>query len=400
MLRQLAELVHVAQQGRHAAGTPLADAVQADGHKGMLDIGVHETTRYGLSKGQQVFLRQGQGGNDFIIQGLLHEGLDHGIIHGIQHVVIAAQVGSRHKGGVSTVQDAHLALLVGLLVIGVDDRHAAVRQGQFLGNVLGGFDDPQAEGFCRDKDAILIAQLVPNGLILSTGIAGHDTVHQGGGEHAGIFQPLLELFAQVPQLGQRHDALLQHDAVVVDQLHRQDDQALVLSIVEVLGTLKQQLGQLAGIGMGRAVLELVRFVQHNAGFRGVADDEAQRIQLGIGCILFVVGIGIHSVGHRGHHTVELHRLAIYQTTKQHGVTVVLLLKGREQGAHLDGLHQHDITIEIGLLVGNVDHVINKSAQEVTLTELQYSNRTHRSILHGSCETFHFISLLMLMLHVV
>ena len=145
--------------------------------------------------------------------------------------------------------------------------------------------------------------------------------------------------------------------------------------------------------MRRAVLELVRFIQHNAGFRGVADNEAQRIQLGIGRILLVIGIGIHSVSHGGHYTVKLHRLAIHQTAQQHGVAVVLLLKGREQGAHLDGLHQHDITIEVSLLIGDVNHVVNKSTQKVTLTELQYTNRTHRGILHGSRETFHCISLL-------
>ena len=64
------------------------------------------------------------------------------------------------------------------------------------------------------------------------------------------------------------------DAVVIDELHGQNDQALVGGIPKRLGALIEELAQLARIGIRRAEVKAVAFVQHNARLGGVAHDKA------------------------------------------------------------------------------------------------------------------------------
>lgn len=169
--------------------------------------GLRKRPRDRLGERRQIRLGQGQRRDDLVVERLLHEGGNHRVIHRVQHDVIAALEGSRDEGRVRAVEDSHLALLVRLLIISIDDGQPALRQGQFVGKVAGGFDDPQTEGFSGVQQVVLIAQLLPNRLILAARIAGHDAVNKRGGEHARRLQPLLELLAQRPLLCQRLDAL-------------------------------------------------------------------------------------------------------------------------------------------------------------------------------------------------
>ena len=355
----------------------------------MLDEGIAEAPRDRFGERHQIRLGQRQRRDDLVVERLLHEGGNHRVVHRVQHDVIAALEGSGDEGRVRAVEDSHLALLVRLLIISVDDGQPALRQGQFVGKVAGGFDDPQTEGFSGVQQVVLIAQLLPNCLILAARIAGHDTVNKRGGEHARRLQPLLELLAQRPLLRQRLDALFQHDAVVVNQLDRQDDESLVLRIAECFGALEEELRQLAGVGFGRAEGELIRLVQHDAGFGRVADDEAQRRQLGVIGVVRIVRIRIHGVGHGRDHARLLHRLTVHQTAQHDRVAVILFLERREQRTHLNRLHQRDRAVEVALLVGNINHVIHKGAQEVAFPELQHLDRADRRGRHRSIQTFHF-----------
>ena len=354
---------HIAKQAGHAPGAPLGNAVEADGKQRVLDIGILKPARDRLGKGHQVFFRQAEGGDDLIIKGFLHESQDHGVVHGVEHVVISAQERGGHKRGVRAIENAHLALLVGLLVVGEDHRKAAVRQGQLAGDVLFGFDHPQGKGLARYQQPVLIAQLLPDGFRFVAGIAGNDTVHQRGGKDARLVKPGFKALSQLPQPGQGLDAALEGDTVIVDELHRQDDQALVGGIAECLGALVEKLAQFARIGVGRAEVESVAFVQHNA-------------------------IGIHRIADRGDRAAHLHGLAVHQAAQQHGIAAVLLVKG-VQVVKGYGLNQHDVSVEVYFFIGDIDHVIHKGTKKVAFSELQHTNGPFGGFEHSGIQSIHW-----------
>ena len=388
VLGQLVLPFHIAKQAGHAAGAPLGNAVEADGKQRVLDIGILKPARDRLGKGHQVLFGQAEGGDDLVVEGFLHEGLDHAVVHGVEHVVITAQERGGHERGVRPIENAHLALLVGLLVVGEDHRKAAVRQGQLAGDVLFGFDHPQGKGLARYQQPVLITQLLPDGFRFVAGIAGNDTVHQRGGKDARLVKPGFKALAQLPQPGQGLDAALEGDTVIVDELHRQDDQALVGGIAECLGALIEELAQLARIGVGRAEIKPVAFVQHNARFGGVAYDKAQGVQPGIGRVLLIFAVGVHRIADRCDRAAHLHGLAVHQSAQQHGVSAVLLVKG-VQVTKGYGLNQHDVSVEVCFFIGDIDHVIHKGTKKVAFSELQHTNGPFGGFEHSGIQSIHW-----------
>ncbi len=194
MRRQLARLFNIAKDARQAAGAPLGNAVQADGQERMTDEGIFKPPRDRLRKGHQILLGQRQGGDDLIIQGALHEFLNQRVLHSLQHIVIPALEGGGDKGRMRAVQDTHLALLIGALVVRKDDGQAALRQGQDVAQITRGFNDPKRKRFARNQQPVLIAKAFPDSLAvgLIPRIARHDAVNQGRRENARLVQPLLK----------------------------------------------------------------------------------------------------------------------------------------------------------------------------------------------------------------
>ena len=378
-LGQLLLLLDVSQEGRHVAGLPLGGGVQGDAHQLVVDEGVVEAVLNSRGKVLQILLVQRQGGDDLLVQHLVHEAADGVVVHAVTHNVEAGQICAQNEAGVCTVQDADLALLVGGNIGHDHDVHAGLLERQLVLQLSGAFDDPHAEHFAHVQSGIMVAVGLFHGsqFLGIADAARNDAVHQSGAEGVGVVHPVDEGSVQVPVLGVVVAALLQLLAVVVDQLAGQDGQTLVSSAVECLVALKQHAGQLCGEAVGRNLIELaVTLRVGDAGFSGVGNDG---LEIGRTCqfqhfVPLAVDVGAHTVGHAGDHALCIDLLALLAAAQVQGVQALLLVDPvRHLGEVADGLHQLDLAVVAGLLVCNIVEVVHESAQEVALAELHHLN---------------------------
>ena len=366
---QLAQALIILGEAGHDPGLPLGGGVQGDVQELMVNVGVIEPVDDGAGELGELVFRQVQGGDDLVEDGLIHEVADGGVLHALADDVLAGQVGTQHHGGMGTVEDADLALLVGGVVVHHDDGQAGLLEGELVLDPLGALDDPEAEDLGGVDDVILVAQLPADGLGLLAGIAGDDAVHQGGAEHVLPIHPGGEVILQAPELDILLDAALQLVAVMVDELAGQDDKALQA----LLPAPVQEHGELAGEAGRRRIVKLAGGVEDDAGLGGVGHQEAEVGILGLIQQTLEVLIGVIAALDAGDDTLAVHLLAILAAPEEQGVQALL---GVDHGskARGDGLGQHHLAVEAGLLVHHVDEIIHESAEEVALAELQHLHR--------------------------
>ena len=135
--------------------------------------------------------------------------------------------------------------------------------GQDLGPLLFALDDPEVKDFGGDQALVLIAQLFCKIVQLISGITGDNAVHQGRAEVVVLLHPAQELLAELPLPGVLQNDTLKVGAVVVNQLHRQEQQATVVGASKGLDRK----------GVGGTVFQLVTGVIGNAGLGGVGDND-------------------------------------------------------------------------------------------------------------------------------
>ena len=374
-LGQLLLLVDVGQEGRHVAGLPLGGGVQGNAHQLMVDERVVEAVLHGGSELFQILLVQRQGGDDLLVQHLVHEAADGIVVHAVTHDVKTGQVCAQNETGVGTVQDADLALLVGGDIGHDHDVDAGLLERQLVLQTCGALDDPHAEHFTHVQYGVVVAVDFLHGsqLLRVTDAARNDTVHQGGAEGVGVVHPVDEGSVQVPVLGVVVAALLQLLAVVVDQLAAQDDQALVGSAVESLVALVQHAGELCGEAVGGHLVELaVALGVRNASLGGVGYNRFQILRAGQSqhFVPLAINVGAHAVGHAGDHALGIDLLALLAAAQVQGVQALLLVDPvRHLGEVADGLHQLDLAVVASLLIGDIIEIIHESTQEVAFAEL-------------------------------
>ena len=145
--------------------------------------------------------------------------------------------------------------------------------GQDLGPLLFALDDPEVKDFGGDQALVLIAQLFCKIVQLISGITGDNAVHQGRAEVVVLLHPAQELLAELPLPGVLQNDTLKVGAVVVNQLHRQEQQATVVGASKGLEALIQESTDLGRKGVGGTVFQLVTGVIGNAGLGGVGDND-------------------------------------------------------------------------------------------------------------------------------
>ena len=346
----------------------------------MVDERVVEAVLHGGSELFQILLVQRQGGDDLLVQHLVHKAAHGVVVHAVAHDIKACQISAQHKAGVCAVQDADLALLIGGNVGHDHDVDAGLLERQLVLQTCGALDDPHAEHFAHVQSGIVVAVgLFQSGQFLRvTDAARNDAIHQSGAEGVGGVHPVDEGGLQIPILGVVVAALLQLLAVVVDQLAAQDDQALVGSAVEGLVALIQHTGQLCREAVGGHLVErAVALGVSNAGLGGVGYNGLQLFGAGQSqhFVPLAVHIGAHTVGHAGDHALGIDLLALLAAAQVQGVQALLLVDPvRHLGEVADGLHQLDLAVVAGLLVGDIIEIVHECAQEVPLAKLHDLDR--------------------------
>ena len=374
-LGQLLLLLDVSEEGRHIAGLPLGGGVQGDAHQLVVDEGVVETILHSGCEVLQILLVQRQGGDDLLVQHLVHEAADGVVVHAVTHDVKTGQICAQNEAGMGTVQDADLALLVGGNVRHDHDVDASLLERELVLQTGRALDDPDAEDFADVQNSIMVAVglFQSSQLLRVTDAARNDAVHQSGAEGVGVVHPIDEGSVKVPVLCVVVAALLQLFAVVVDQLAGQDDQTLIGSAVEGLVALIQHAGQLCGEAVGGHLIELaVALVVSDASLGGVGYNSLQLLRAGQlqHFVPLVAHVGADAVGHAGDHPLCIDLLALLAAAQIQGVQALLLVDPvGHLGEVADGLHQLDFAVVARFFVGDIIEVVHESAQEVALAEL-------------------------------
>ncbi len=211
----------------------------------MFDIRIVKTGNDCVCKLFQLLFGKRQRGNYLVKNRLHHKALDIRILHGLQHDIIACQIRSKYKGSVRAIQNTNLALLVWFLVVSKDNRQSCIRKRELLTDILIALDNPKGKRLARHQNSILISQIRPNGLYLVPRITGNNPVHQRRGKNTRLVHPDSKSFLQSPEPDKLHHTFLQHNTVIINQLHRQHNKSLFLIAMEKPVSLIQKFRQLA-----------------------------------------------------------------------------------------------------------------------------------------------------------
>ena len=217
----------------------------------------------------------------------------------------------------------------------------------------------------------MIAELFLILRCLGPRIAGHDAVDERAGDDAVIVHPGLELRLEIPELDVLVDAVLEVLAVMVDELDRQHDEALVMSTVERLESAIEELGQLGRIGFRRRIGQFLRALVYDAGLSRVRYDELQRIDIGQRDHLLIVAVGAYDLIDAFDDAVLFIGFAVLIAAQADGIEILLLF---EEALHagavlLDRDDEHRAGVEAIGLIGAVYTIVDKRAQEIALAEL-------------------------------
>lgn len=123
----------------------------------MLDEGVGETLQHGSAE-LAVVLGIADSGDDLLKDALFQEGADSLVLHALTHSGQAVQMGAQYHGGVASVQDADLSLLIRMHVVGPYDVVAGLLEGQLV--LVMAADYPQVENLCGVDQLVFVADLL------------------------------------------------------------------------------------------------------------------------------------------------------------------------------------------------------------------------------------------------
>ena len=211
-----------------------------------------------------------------------------------------------------TVEQSHLALVVRRLAGNEQHVQAGFVCREFFCDLGRGLDYPEVEDFRLVQQIVLVSNPLAELLGSVAGIARHDAVHQSGIHATGGLEPVAESFAKVPKIYILEDALLQVFAVLKNQLAGEDYETFALVALEILVTVIQQLGQLAGIGACGSVGKLAGGIERDAGLGGIGDHETHLGLLCKGQICLEIFVGVEASGHHIYQIHTVHRLAVLQ----------------------------------------------------------------------------------------
>ena len=264
------------------------------------------------------------------------------------------------------VQDAHLALLVLHDIARKDCVELARCERQLRSDLLIS-DDPEGERLRLIEECVAVAELLLVCGGLRARIADNDAVNERVGEAARRIEPCGEVCGEVPELYILQDAAPQLLSVVLDKLDGQHVEPLVRRAAVVLESCVEELRELRGKCLRRAVGERAGGVEDDACLRRVGDDEAQRVQLRELHIGVVVGVRAQDAVDAFHDAVLLVGRALLLTAQADGVEV--LLRGELRALARDGDDDGDVRVQTVLLVRDIDGVVDEGAEEVPLAEL-------------------------------
>ena len=289
----------------------------------MVDEWIAESVRDSGGKCQKIIFWKIQGRDDFVINGSMEKFADHRIVHAVSYDILAGQISAEYEGGMRTIQNANLSLLIRLVIVCDQNWKICLVDREFLQDRLWSLNDPEAERFSGIEQLILIAKLSADCVRFLAWVSGHDTVDQRRTEQIFFPDPVRKCSAELPLVGIAQDAVLQLFSIIINQLTGKNQEAFSLLHSEFLKPAVKKLRQLSGKRAGRSVSKLTGRIVYDTGFSCVGDEKTQ---LRVGSTvhqLFIIALGIQAAADAGYDARLCLCLTILTATKQKGIESVL-----------------------------------------------------------------------------
>ena len=200
---------------------------------------------------------------------------DHRIVHAVSYDILAGQISAEYEGGMRTIQNANLSLLIRLVIVCDQNWKICLVDREFLQDRLWSLNDPEAERFSGIEQLILIAKLSADCVRFLAWVSGHDTVDQRRTEQIFFPDPVRKCSAELPLVGIAQDAVLQLFSIIINQLTGKNQEAFSLLHSEFLKPAVKKLRQLSGKRAGRSVSKLTGRIVYDTGFSCVGDEKTQ-----------------------------------------------------------------------------------------------------------------------------
>ena len=188
-LREFALALEIGLQSGEVTGLEFREGVEHDARDEMLHKGVDKALQHVAGELDELLFRQVEGREEFLVHHLTHITPDLRILAAFLYGIQPAEVADRRKDGVGTVEEGHLAFMVRGLAGDEEDIEPGLVGGEFGGNLLRGFDDPEMEDFGLVEEVVLIAGPFAKGGGVVTGISRDDTVDKGAVNAATLLEP-------------------------------------------------------------------------------------------------------------------------------------------------------------------------------------------------------------------
>ena len=384
--RQFLIFFYVLKQGRHVSRPPLGCGIQRDGDQLVVDERIVESVLHRSGKCLAVIFRQRKNRDNFLFEHPVHVSAHRLVMHAVADDIEASKIRARHKSRVRAIEDAHLPLLV---------RHDLRHKMHICAGGAEGFlqlpqallrririifpnrrqllDIPHAKNFPDNKQLVAVAVFFFHlcKLRLIAHAPRHNAIDQRGAEYARTADPVSERVFQLPVGGVTQHAVPEDQAVVVNQLARQDCESRKPRLPARI----QKLCQLCREARRRRILQLARRIIDDTRFRRVADDILQLRAADDLLDLRPVPVRVAAAAGCGDDPFPVDLLAVLTPAKIQRVKAVLRIHAvRAARARRRRLHHRDLATKARPLIRNIDEIIRKRPQEVSLPELQHLYR--------------------------
>ena len=289
--------------------------------------------------------------------------------------VDAGEVSDRGEDSVRSVEEGHFSFMVRSFRRNEEDVESGLVSREFLSYFLWSLDYPEVEDFSLDYEVVAILQLFLDSCDVFARESRNDSVYEGCIDSASLFEPSLEVVTEFPEFDVLIDSLFELMSIEEDEFAREDYKSFREVSAEGLVAAIEELRELSRIGRCWCVFEFAGWVEIDACFCCVGDDEADVRSVCERHEFFVLGVRIESSADDVNHRQAVDSLAFFKSLQVNMIEVILSVEHVNHSS-VDWLNDNDAAVEVCLLVHVPDYPVNECAEEVAFSELDDSLGTN------------------------
>ena len=334
----------------------------------MIDKWIGQPLQAGGSKCLHVIRIQIGGRQHFIKHDATDKGIKQIIIHIIPLQLQTSQIGAQCCGGLCTVENANFSFLIAALIRHNTHRQSGLLKGKFRFHPFRAFDSPESKRFTRVNHRVLVTAFFIHPHSFRPGIAGNNTVDQGTAERILSRDPGNEFFRKLPEPGVPDNIVFQYLSIVINQFTGQDEKSFTNLLAKAHITLPKEVGKLCR-ERSVHVVKAILWMERNSRLGSIGYNDPQVRICGTGIKRSLLHIRIDHAANHTDHTLGGLRAAAAGAAQVKAVQALLRIDHTSQPLG-QRLYHNALSVKKPLFIENIEKIIHKAAQEISLAELQ------------------------------